>query len=178
MSTRFVCSEAYGKVLIARCDDLRLVRPRKNASGKEKRLRKGNVMMWSIGHMRGLWRGTGDESTHQILSYGLLFLTFYRFPYTAGPLTSTAPTRPSLTFARSLPTMPYTHRTTGLVPCRRPLIWPTDHIVTFPFLSLFSLPDAFFRGLTNCRSSHRAIGTLPYVSPHTNLVLVLLIVCI
>ena len=36
--------------------------------------------------------GTGDEFTHQILSYGLLFLTFYRFPYTAGPPTSTAPT--------------------------------------------------------------------------------------
>ena len=33
-----------------------------------------------------------DEFTHQILSYGLLFLTFYRFPYTAGPPTSTAPT--------------------------------------------------------------------------------------
>ena len=31
-----------------------------------------------------------DESTHQILSYGLLFLIFYRFPYTAGPPTSTA----------------------------------------------------------------------------------------
>ena len=35
---------------------------------------------------------SADESTHQILSYGLLFLTFYRFPYTAGPPTSTAPT--------------------------------------------------------------------------------------
>ena len=41
---------------------------------------------------------SGDEFTHQILSYGLLFLTFYRFPYTAGPPTSTAPTRPSPTF--------------------------------------------------------------------------------
>ena len=30
-----------------------------------------------------------DESTHQILSYGLLFSTFYHFPYTADPLTST-----------------------------------------------------------------------------------------
>ena len=53
-----MCSEVYGKVPIARCDDLRLVGPRKNASGKEKRLRKGNVMMWSIGHMRGLRCGT------------------------------------------------------------------------------------------------------------------------
>ena len=58
-STRFVCGEAYGKVPIARCDDLRLVGPRKNASGKEKRLRKENVTMWSVGHMGGLQRGTG-----------------------------------------------------------------------------------------------------------------------
>ena len=98
-STRFVCSEAYGKVPIARCDNLRLVGPQKTVLGKEKRLRKENVTMWSIGHMRGLRHGTGDESTHQILSYGLLFLTFYRFPYTAGPPTSTAPMRPSPTFA-------------------------------------------------------------------------------
>ena len=54
-----MCGEAYSKVPIAQCDDLRLVGPRKNASGKEKRLRKENVMMWSIGHMRGLQRGTG-----------------------------------------------------------------------------------------------------------------------
>ena len=114
-----------------------------------------------------------DESTHQILSYGLLFLTFYCFPYTAGP-----PTWPFPAFAWSPPTIPYTHRTIGPVPRRRPLIWPTDHIVTFPFLSLFSLPDAFFHGPTNRRSLHRAIRTLPYVSPHTNLVLILLIVCI
>src|SRR5580698_6426775 len=45
--------------------------------------------------------GGDDESTHQILSYGLLFLTFYCFPYTAGPPTSTAPTRPSPTIART-----------------------------------------------------------------------------
>ena len=54
-----MCGETYGKVPIARCDDLRLVGPRKNASGKEKRLRKGNVTMWSVGHMRGLQCGTG-----------------------------------------------------------------------------------------------------------------------
>ena len=68
----------------------------------------------------------GDESTHQILSYGLLFLTFYHFLYTAGPPTSTTPARPSptiaQTFVRSLPTIPYTHRTIGPVPRRRPLI--------------------------------------------------------
>ena len=54
-----MCGEAYGKVLIAWCDDLQLVGPRKNASGKEKRLRKENVTMWSVGHMEGLRRGTG-----------------------------------------------------------------------------------------------------------------------
>ena len=54
MSTRFMCGKAYGKVPIAQCNNLRLVGPRKTVSGKEKRLRKENVMMWSIGHMRGL----------------------------------------------------------------------------------------------------------------------------
>ena len=51
-----MCNKAYGKVPIAWCDDLQLVRPQKNASGKEKRLRKENVTMWSIGHMEGLRR--------------------------------------------------------------------------------------------------------------------------
>ena len=85
---------------------------------------------------------TVDESTHQILSYGLLFLTFYRFPYTAGPPTSTTPTQPSPTFVQTFTqsplTIPYTHCTIGPVPHRRPSIWPMDHIVTFSFLSLFS----------------------------------------
>ena len=53
-STRFVCGETYGKVPIVQCDDRRLVGPRKNASGKEKNLRKENVMVWSVGHMGGL----------------------------------------------------------------------------------------------------------------------------
>ena len=79
-----------------------------------------------------------DESTHQILSYGLLFSTSYCFPYTTGPPTSTTPMQPSPTFTQSPLTIPYTHRTIGPVPCRRPPIWPTDHIVTFSFLSLFS----------------------------------------
>ena len=39
-----------------------------------------------------------DESTHQILSYGLLFSTFYHFPYTADPPTWTTLTQPSVTF--------------------------------------------------------------------------------
>ena len=54
-----MCGEAYGKVPIVQCDDLRLVGPQKNVSGKEKILRKENVTMWSVGHMRGLRRGTG-----------------------------------------------------------------------------------------------------------------------
>ena len=33
----------------------------------------------------------GDKSTHQIPSNGLLFSTFYHFPYTADPPTSTVP---------------------------------------------------------------------------------------
>ena len=86
--------------------------------------------------------------------------------------------RPSREPSPSSPTIPYTHRTIGPVPHWRPLIWPMDHIVTFPIFSFFSLPDAFFRSPTNRRTSHRTIGTLPYVSPHTNLVLILLIICI
>ena len=41
MSTRFVCGEAYGKVPIARWDDLRLVGPRKDVSGKREETKKG-----------------------------------------------------------------------------------------------------------------------------------------
>ena len=83
--------------------------------------------------------GGDDESTHQILSYGLLFSTFYHFPYTADPLTCTMPMWPSTTFAQSPSIIPYTHRTIGLVPHQRPPIWPTDHVVIFSFLSLFSV---------------------------------------
>ena len=35
--------------------------------------------------------GGDDESTYQILSYGLLFSTFYHFLYTADPPTCTTP---------------------------------------------------------------------------------------
>ena len=70
--------------------------------------------------------GGDDESTHQIPSNGLLFSTFYHFPYTTDPPTSTVPTGPSPTFAqtfvRSPPTIPDTHHTIGPVPHRRPLI--------------------------------------------------------
>ena len=85
-----------------------------------------------------LWTLTVDESTYQIPSNGLLFSTFYHFPYTADPPTSTTPTWPFPTIVRSPLTIPYTHRTIGPVPHQGPPIWPTDHIVTFSFLSLFS----------------------------------------
>ena len=55
-------------------------------------------------------------------------------------------------------------------------LWTT--LLHFPFLVSFCLPGASFRSPTNHRSSHHAIGTLPYTSPHINLVLVLLIICI
>ena len=41
MSTRFVCGEMYGKVLIAQCDDLWLVGPWQDASGNRKETKKG-----------------------------------------------------------------------------------------------------------------------------------------
>ena len=129
----------------------------------------------------GVNHRNGDESTHQILSYGLLFLTFYHFPYTADPPTSTAPMRPFPTitqrFMRSPPTIPYTHRTIGPVPCWRPLIWPTDHIVTFPFLSLFSFTQRILsrsdqsqivtphdQDLTICCSAHEPCACFTYCS--------------
>ena len=46
--------------------------------------------------------------------------------------------RPSTNFVWSPLTIPYTHHTISLVPHRRPPIWPMDHVVIFPFLSLFS----------------------------------------
>ena len=36
-----MCGEVYGKVPITWCNDLRLVRPRKNASGKREKTKKG-----------------------------------------------------------------------------------------------------------------------------------------
>ena len=87
--------------------------------------------------------GGDDESTYQILSNGLLFSTFYHFPYTADPPTSTMLMQPSptitWTIVRSPSTIPYTHHTIGPVPHRRPPIWPMDHIVIFSFLSLFPI---------------------------------------
>ena len=51
-------------------------------------------------------------------------------------------------------------------------------LLYFPFLVSSLLPDTFCRSPTNHRLLHHVIGTLPYVSPHMNLVLILLIVCI
>ena len=48
----------------------------------------------------------------------------------------------------------------------------------FPFLVSSLLPDASLRGPTGHRLLHHTIGTLPYISLHTNLVLVLLIISI
>ena len=101
------------------------------------------------------------------------------FSYTADPPTSTAPTQPSLTitqtFMRSPLTIPYTHCTIGLVPHQRPSIWPTDHIVTFSFLSLFSFtwhilsqPDQSQvvtlcdRDLTICFTTHEPCACFTY----------------
>ena len=55
-------------------------------------------------------------------------------------------------------------------------LWTT--LLYFPFLVSFLLPNASCRGPTNHKSSHHVIRTLPYVSLHMNLVLVLLIICI
>ena len=122
--------------------------------------------------------GGVDESTHQILSYGLLFSTFYRFLHTADLLTCTTPMRPSMTFVQSLLTIPYTIAPSVQYHVRDlPYdLWTT--LLYFPYLVSSLLSNASFHGPTDHRSSHHAIGTLPYASPHTNLVLVLLIICI
>ena len=105
---------------------------------------KHQHFVWDTGHQAQvvhhqvlIWDNV-DESTYQILFYGLLFSTFYYFLYTADPLTCVTPMQPFATFTWSPPTIPYTHHTISLVPRQRPPIWPTDHNVTFSFLSPFS----------------------------------------
>ena len=52
MSTRFMCGETYGKVPIVWCNDLRLVGPWKDVSGKREETKKGkcnNVVCRSYG---------------------------------------------------------------------------------------------------------------------------------
>ena len=51
-------------------------------------------------------------------------------------------------------------------------------LLYFPFLVSFLLPNASCCSPTNHKSLHHVIGTLPYVLLHTNLVLILLIICI
>ena len=116
-----------------------------------------------------------DESTHQIPSNGLLFSTFYHFPYTADPPTSTMPIQPSLTIAWSSSTIPCTHHTIGPIPCWRPPIWPTNHVVIFSFLSLFSFTWHILlwpnrsqvialcsRNLTICFTAHEPCACFTY----------------
>ena len=81
----------------------------------------------------------GDESAHQILSYGLLFLPFYHFPSTADPPTCTMLMQSSTRLTWSPLTIHYTHCTISPAPCCRLSIWPTYHIVLFPILSSFSI---------------------------------------
>ena len=56
-----MCGKTYGKVPIARCNDLRLVRPQKNASGKREETKKGkcnNVVHRSY-ERSPMWYRTG-----------------------------------------------------------------------------------------------------------------------
>ena len=48
----------------------------------------------------------------------------------------------------------------------------------FPFLVPFLLPNTSCCGPTDHKPSHHMVRALPSVSPHTNLVLVLLIICL
>ena len=51
-------------------------------------------------------------------------------------------------------------------------------LLYFPFLVSFLLPDMSCHGPTDPKSLDCVVRTLPYVSLHTNLVLILLIICI
>ena len=55
-------------------------------------------------------------------------------------------------------------------------LWTTQ--CYFPFLVPFLLPDVCCRRLTDHKPSHHMVRALPSISPHTNLVLILLIICI
>ena len=101
--------------------------------------------------------GGDDEFTHQILSYGLLFLTFYRFPYTAGPLTSTAPTRPSRDRYRLYP-IPIAPSVRYHVRDLSYDLWTTS--LHFPFLvfSLYPTHSSVVRPIAD----HRTTRSGPY----------------
>ena len=147
------------------------------------------LSIWYSTHFHQLCRGwwalfiwkfcASDESTHQIPSNALLFLTFYHFPYTADPPTSAVPMWPSPTITRSPLTIPYTsshHQPSTMSETSHMTYGPCCYI--FPFLVSSPLSNVSFHGPTNHKSSHHTVGTLPYASPHMNLVLVLLIICI
>ena len=76
-----------------------------------------------------------DEPTHQILSYGLLFLLFYPFPYTTDPPTCTTLPRPSCDHHQlyPIPIAPSVQYHIRDLPYD---LWTTLFI--FSFLSLFS----------------------------------------
>ena len=76
---------------------------------------------------------------------------------------------------RSPLTIPYTHCTIGLVPHRRPPIWPMNHVVIFSFLSLFSFTRHILlrpdwspvitprgRDLTICFATHKPCACFTY----------------
>ena len=57
-----MCGEVYGKVPITRCDNLRLVGPRKNVSGKREETKKGkynNVVRRSYGRSPMWYQANG-----------------------------------------------------------------------------------------------------------------------
>ena len=102
-------------------------------------------------------------------------LTFYHFPYTTDPPTSTMPTQPSATITWSPLTIPSTHCTISPVPHWRPPIWPMDHIVIFSFLSLFSFTQCVLsrpsqsqvitlhgQDLTICFTTHELCACFTY----------------
>ena len=72
-------------------------------------------------------------------------------------------------------TIPYTHCTIGPVPHQRPPIWPTDHVVIFSFLGLFSFTQHILLwpdwsqviaqcnwDLTICFTTHRPCARFTY----------------
>ena len=119
--------------------------------------------------------GGDDESAHQILSYGLLFLPFYHFPSTADPPTCTMLMQPSTRLTWSPLTIHYTHCTISPAPCCRLSIWPTYHIVLFPILSSFSITQHILlqasqsqaitlhgQDLTICFTTHKPCACFTY----------------
>ena len=119
--------------------------------------------------------GEDDESNHQILSNGLLSIIFLTPQILRHPPCWCDLLRPSCNHHQLYPIpiapsaryhvkdLPYDLQTT---------------LLYFSFLVSSLLPNASFCGLTDHRLLQRVIGTLPYISPHMNLVLILLIVCI